>query len=272
MQNIHSYLVSSSSSEDPESVLEKDPDFLGKKSVYTSIRTYDKKAFRLDEHLLRLKHSARLLGFEVLYPVEWIRGEIHLLIERSDENPQFLRITATPSNLVIISRPLTIDESIYQGVTVSTVQMEREQVEAKTFPDQAMRDAFQNAVENGHHDVLLVNKEGHLTEGSRSNMLWIKGDCLYFCSHSLGGITQAEVIRCAQELFETGHIIRIEKVTEGLSLDDIKNVDEMFITQTSRGIIPVIRVNEIQIGGGTVGPKTKALRNQFHQHILHFAS
>jgi branched-chain amino acid aminotransferase len=268
MQQIHTYLIPEGASEDPDGILEKDEDYQNRKAVYTSIRTYDGKPYMMDEHLIRLKFSARLLDFEISHPFEVVRLRISELITSSVEETQFLKITATPSNLVIISRPLTIDDSIYNGVSVLTTNMQRENVQAKTFPTIEMKRVYHEAHEQGHHDVFLLDKDENITEGSRSNVMWIKGSILYWCAHALSGITQAEVIRCAIDFFDEGIITRVEKVHEGLPLSELSEIDELFLTQTSRGIVPVTQVNDVVIGNGKVGPKTKALRTTFHQNIL----
>jgi branched-subunit amino acid aminotransferase/4-amino-4-deoxychorismate lyase len=270
LQSIHSYFISPGTSDDPEDVLANDKNFQKGKAVYTSIRTYEGKAFRLDEHLLRLKNSARLLGFEILYPVDQIKKAINNLISINPNDEQFLRITATPKNLVLISRHLEIDESIYEGVSTSTTDLQRTKVKAKTFPSKEMKEVYTSATDDGHHDVLILNADGNITEGSRSNVLWIKDDTLYWCPDALSGITQIETFRCAVELFKDGALKHIEEAPKGLPITELHNIDEIFLTQTSRGIIPVTRVDDHQISDGKPGLITKALRVQFNRRILDF--
>ncbi len=269
MQQIYTYFVPKGSSEDPDGVLKNDADYQLGKAVYTSIRTYAGKPFRLEKHMLRLQASAQLLGIELKHPLEEIKKALQVLVSKNTKTEHFLKISLTPNNVVIISRPLHIDESIYKGVSLGVAELEREIVEAKTFPTENIKMAYEKAALSGHHDVLLVDKKGNITEGSRSNILWIKGNALYFCSHALGGITQEEVIRCAADLFDTGIIECIQKTSTGLPLDELGNIDELFLTQTSRGIVPVTRVGDISIANGKVGPKTLILRQQFQKNTQH---
>lgn len=266
MQELNTYWVPEGASDDPEGVLANDQAHQAGKSVYTSLRTYDHKPFHMEKHLQRLVFSSKKMGFELLVPGHSIQKAVIDLIQRHPTQEQFLRVTATPKHVVIISRPLEIDDSIYQGVSVGLAQLQRDAdtIQAKTFPTEAIAEAYLAAAQQGQHDVLLVDEEGCITEGSRSNVLWKKGDILYWCSHALAGITQAEVLEVAQDLFPKGLIASVEETSEGLAVDELDEVDELFITQTSRGIIPVTHVERQVIGDGNPGPVTLALSALFH--------
>ncbi len=270
MQTIHCYLVPEGASEDPDGILENDPNY-PKNAVYTSIRTYNSRAFEIDHHLIRLKKSAKIKEFVVSPTMIAIRQHVERLIEESSEETQFLKITVTPNHLVIISRPLHVDESIYSGVSVVTKNLVRHDVFAKSFPDAKIKSAYQEAHESGHHDVLLVNNEGLITEGSRSNLLWIQGNKLFYCTDALKGVTQANVLRCFKQLQSENPELKLEK-SDGLPIDELDQVDEIFITQTSRGLIPVGEVNGMKIGDGHPGPQTKVLLEAFRKLVIERSS
>ncbi len=270
MQSIHSYIVVEGESEDPDELLSNDGNY-PEKAVYTSMRTYNSRAFELDHHLIRLKQSARLMGFKIFPTLLQIRQQVEQLIEQSPEETQFLKITATPDHLVIVTRPLHIDEKIYDGVSVVTKNLSRTQVRIKSFPDKKMQESYQSATADGHHDVLLVNDQGLITEGSRSNFLWITGNSLHWCSDALEGITQANVMKCFKTLQREQPELQL-KMTPGLPEDNLSTVDELFITQTSRGLIPVTEVNGIHIGNGKPGRLTKTLLEAFRKHVITLSS
>jgi len=249
-------------SADFEALLDQDQDY-PEKSVYTSIRTYDGKTFRLDAHLVRLLSSARLMGFTLRWPLEAVRSMILRLVQASEHDPQFLKVVATPSSLYALSRPLQIDHAIYKGVSVGVVDYVRDHVKAKWIPEDELTSQYEQAAKAGYHDVLLRNSEEKLTEGSRSNLLWIIGDTLYWCDQALSGITQAAVIEWVQQ----SRPLKVVK-TDGLPMDQLGDIDELFLSQTSRGVVPIVQVGDQEIGSGKVGTETKAIMQLFHQQIL----
>lgn len=221
-----------------------------KKAVYDSIRTYGKKPFCIDEHLKRLKNSASLLGFELPETLESIQKKILHDINTAPFEPIFLKVIATPDNVWIEIRPLLIDPSIYKGVRVMTVNCTRDLVKCKKMYAPEVEAAYEKAVSQGYYEALLMDEHGYITEGTRSNILWVSSNTLFFCDHALSGITQAAVLKIAKE---KGVSIREAK----LHFDELSACDELFLTQTSRGIVPI----------GNPGPITTMLMQSFD--LLH---
>lgn len=232
-----------------------------------SIRTYGKKPFRLDKHIKRLLRSAEAIGKPLPGGIlRFIREWIFKIIEEAPFDPQFLRITATPNKVLIVSRELEIDPTIYEGVEVMAAGLKREDnIYAKTANRETLEKAYKLAEARGDFECLLVNRKGEITEGTRSNVLWVRRGTLYWCPYALEGITQEEVIRLA----ESQEIpIPVQRNYQGgLHLNDLDYVQEIFLTQTSRGIVPVTRINNRKIGTGEVGPVTYLLMEKFKELI-----
>jgi branched-subunit amino acid aminotransferase/4-amino-4-deoxychorismate lyase len=240
---------------EPE-ILKSDSDY-PEKSVYTSIRTYGKKPFRLEEHLRRLQESARLEGFELPQTVDQIRMWVLELLAKNHSGEKFIKIIATTKNIVINSRELVHDGEIYKGVRVVTKPVVRDNVKAKYSHVEAQTKAYQEAFEEKAYEALLLNQEKNvITEGSRSNVLWIKDGVLYWCNEALSGITQAEVKKLAEKA-------NIPVKESSLHVDELETIDELFLTQTSKGIVPITSVNEKNIGDGNVGTLTQRLMRAF---------
>lgn len=240
---------------EPE-ILKTDADF-PMRSVYTSVRTYEKKPFRLDDHLRRLQESARLDGFELPQTIDQIRIWIAELLEKIHSGEQFIKIIATPQNILINSRVLVFDEKIYEGVRVISQPVKRSNVKAKISAREDLEKAYQAAIDDHAYEALLYDEERNvLTEGSRSNILWIKGGVLHWCNEALSGITQKTVLEVAQQL-------GIPTQQSVLLFDEIAEVDEIFLTQTSKGIVPVTAFGSMKLRDGSVGPLTKKLMQGF---------
>lgn len=236
-------------------------------SVYDSIRTYHKKPFRLEQHLQRLKNSAELLDFELPESLECITKKVLQEVEAAEFDPQFLKVIATPKNIFLENRPLIIDDTVYKGVKVISVSLSRDLVKCKRVRNPGLEEAYGQALSQENYEALLCRCEPsagpsprdphrYLTEGTRSNILWFKKGTLFYCDHALSGITQTEVIRLADQLS-----IRVSQGV--LPYDSLKEIDELFLTQTTRGIVPVLMIDQVSIGNGKSGEKTKLLMEHF---------
>ncbi|MCU0363443.1 MAG: aminotransferase class IV [Bacteroidales bacterium] len=114
------------------------------------------------------------------------------------------------------------------------------------------------ASSKGFGEFIFV-RNGHVTEGSHSNMFFVFGDTVFTHPESrliLSGITRRNVIRMAAEAG-----IRIRE--EAVKLTDIKIADEAFITNTSAEVTPVTGIDGIKVGSGLPGPLTKRLMDSF---------
>jgi branched-chain amino acid aminotransferase len=99
---------------------------------------------------------------------------------------------------------------------------------------------------------LLVRK-GRILEGLTSNFFYLTGGKLGTAAHGvLNGVTRRQVIKIARES-------HMEVLYRSLQLVDISAIDEAFLTSSSRGIVPIVTINEKHIGFGGVGQGTQRL-------------
>jgi branched-subunit amino acid aminotransferase/4-amino-4-deoxychorismate lyase len=110
------------------------------------------------------------------------------------------------------------------------------------------------------HEAIL-RTDGEMTEGSRSNIFAVRrGElCTPPSDRVLAGITRDIVIRLS---LDAGY--RASEVP--LSLMELSQFDEFFITSTSMHIIPVVRIGGALVGDGRVGPVTTDLLDRFEQY------
>ena len=105
----------------------------------------------------------------------------------------------------------------------------------------------------------MLNREGYLTEGTVSNIFFVRKGCLFTPSHKTGllkGITRQVVLELAQSAGM--------KIGENLFFPaDLEKADECFLTNTSMEVMPVTRVGKRRIGRGKPGPVTLKLRKAF---------
>lgn len=247
--------------------------------VFDYTRSYRGKPFKLHEHILRLERSAQAI--ELVLP--WSTAELEAIVQATfDRNPYpdaGIRIVATggpstdfmtpqgkPSLLVMIT-PITSSATQAQaeGVKVTTVEMDRILPTVKSINYMNAVIAVEAAKAQGAVEAIYRTKEGLITEGTRANLFVFKGRQLITPKTDvLAGITRAVVLEIAEDDFE---------LVEGpLAYADIVNgaVDEVFITSSTKEILPVVQVDGSQIGNGQPGPLTLKLIDLFHTYVENY--
>lgn len=245
-------------------------------SVFESLRTYDRRPFHLQEHLRRLYHSAALIELEVPYEQSFIANVIQEVIERNPYKHATIRILVTggesedgilPSSqpvLAVLITPLEERdmERFAQGIKLITTHLQRVSPEAKTANYVAAVRSLKEAARRNAADALFVNEQGHVLEGTRSNFFVFRGDTLITPKAGvLMGVTRNVVLELAQDRFA------IEE--RPILLEELSQIDEAFITSSSKEITPVVRIDDIAIGNGKPGPRTYELEQRFIELINH---
>jgi branched-chain amino acid aminotransferase len=119
--------------------------------------------------------------------------------------------------------------------------------------------AAQQAMKRGGFEAVMRNYRGELTECTQSNLFIVKnGTALTppLESGLLPGITR-------EFLFEIGREIGVDVREQVLRDDDLLGADEAFLTSTTREVLPIVAVDEQEIGAGSPGPLTQKLLNAF---------
>lgn len=114
---------------------------------------------------------------------------------------------------------------------------------------------------NGYDDILLIDEDGNIAEGPTTNVfLCTAGGTLRTPpeTHVLLGVTRRSIIDIA---IHDG--LKVEEVP--IRPDDLMNAPEVFVTGTSAGVWPVIRIDDKAVGDAEVGPVTRNLRDRFKE-------
>src|SRR3989344_5668234 len=144
---------------------------------YETIRVANKIPYFLLDHIERLGESARIIGLEHPFLGEAIEKHISGLIKKNEvetANLKMLLIGAQKSEdaqlFIMCLNPLFPDKKLYrEGASFVTYEYERAFPHAKTLNMLQSYLAYRNAKENGAYDALLINREGRITEGTRTN-------------------------------------------------------------------------------------------------------
>jgi branched-chain amino acid aminotransferase len=259
-----------------------DRGFLYGDSIFETVRTLEGRPFHLRDHIERLAWSAERTGIrlplgpaelatemERLFAEAQARGlgpelSIRIMVTRG-EGPLGLDPTeAQDPRRIAFIQPLRPppDAAYRDGVAVVTQTSYRpsdaaEGAKVGNYLESIL--AIRRARETGAHEALIVDGRGRVLEGTTSNVFIVRGTSLLTPPASLGilpGITRKLVLAVAPDAGLTA-----EEAT--LTLDDVRGADEVFLTSTIRGVLPVVKVDDAMIGNGKPGPMTRAIRAAF---------
>ena len=227
--------------------------------LYETFRTLDFKPVFLQPHLDRLFSSADQIGLNIDYSKLDISNMLSKVIHDFQDPNQRVRILAVPNKLIVYTSYLNLDPSIYNGVSVITVETSRVHPEIKTTDYRICLTAWETAKDAGCFEAILMDSNGILFEGSRSNIFWIINNKVFTRKGDvLPGITRQTIINRSPFPVEFGI----------LQKNAISKIDEYFLTNSGSGIIPVTYLNGEKIGDGFVGKITCQLLRQYNEWIV----
>jgi len=226
--------------------------------LYETFRTLDHRPVFLEPHLGRLFKSAQITGLKIQYTRFEILEMIELVISEFPDPNQRVRILAVPEKLIVYTTSLDLDNSIYEGVSTITVKGIRETPDVKTTNYNVCLDAWTKAVKMGCFEAILTDEDGHVFEGSRSNIFWVKnGEIFTRKGDVLPGITRQTVITNSPVTVSFGK----------LNQNEFESLDELFLTNSGSGVVPIIKVNSAPIGDGNPGPITQQLKTIYKEWL-----
>lgn len=227
--------------------------------VYTVARTFfGDRALLLDAHLDRLEESARLVGIPLRLDRARLRAALRDLLHRAGYPDAKFRITvpyAHPDQIYLALEPYrpVPDAIMRQGAHVITVPAMRTNPDAKTTDWMTQRRAAYENLPPGVYEGVMVSKDGCLLEGLSSNIYGVLDGVLRTAGDGvLAGITRRAMYEIAPQ------VLPVRPVP--LHINDIPSVTEAMLTSSSRGIVPITRINEQPVGDGTVGPVVRRLQ------------
>ena len=220
-------------------------------AAFETIRVYGGTPFLLDEHLVRLRHSADALALE---PPDGAR-ELAMLAVSAAPPDHVLRLYRTSDALVATAAelPAGLEEVRARGIAVRTFEVGVPPTllgGAKTTSYGLSFAARREAERQGADDALLLG-DGLVLEAATANVWWRRGHTLYTPTVGAGvlpGVTRA-------------FLCGLEPVTEGaFPLDDLQAADEAFTTSSVREVMPIVEVDGARIGDGRPGPAAARLQ------------
>ena len=242
--------------------------------VFDLLRTYRGKPCFLSEHIDRLLASARSIGLELPWRHDEICRVALETLSRNDLDEANIRIIVTggssddfmspagkPRLLVLVTPLPRLPGHWYRrGIKVITRKIRRVNPGAKSINYLAAAMALRQAQARGAVEVLYLDEDDHVLEGTTSNVFAIiEGRLVTPEQGILSGITRKVVLEIA-----AGHF-PVE--CRGLPRQELLKAQEIFITGTGKGLVPVVDVDGTRIGDGRPGPATARIVTLFEARL-----
>lgn len=219
--------------------------------IYEVLRIVKGIPLFLQDHLERFYHSAQLAGKTIPFSENQINDLLKKLIEKNEVSEGNILISCKINlKSFFIKHSYPTAEMYNNGVSCGILKAERENPNAKVFQTTVRQRADEMLAENGFYEVLLADHFDNITEGSRSNVFFIKGNQLVTSPGSkvLLGITRQKTLQMACDL-------KIKINEREVNFNELKIFDAAFITGTSPKILPIR-----QIDGFTFNPHNEIVR------------
>lgn len=207
--------------------------------IYEVLRVKDGIPLFLEDHLQRLKKSAEIAQQKIPYSEKRIEELLYILIETNKVSEGNILISYEISmKAFFISHSYPTEEMYKSGVVCGILDAERENPNAKVFQAAVRQKANKMIEEKGFYEVLLADANGHITEGSRSNVFFVHDEKIVTTPGSkvLLGITR-------QKAIELAGMLNIDVVEKEISYNELQKFEAVFLTGTSPKILPIQQIN-----------------------------
>jgi branched-subunit amino acid aminotransferase/4-amino-4-deoxychorismate lyase len=256
--------------------------------VFETIRCEEGQLLFHVAHLARLARNARLVEIPWNQNPEHLLEICHQALDANGLKRGRLRITLTRGELA--GSPEIRDAMTAPTLIVSTAPIDQEAIDAVrkrgwqatvvTFPinhrsplAQVKSTSYQErllarrqATRNGYDEGLMLNTDGLLAEGVMTNLFLVKGNRLVTPpveDGALPGVVRLKVGLIASR-------IGMEYVEESITVQDLMEADEAFMTNAVLEIIPLVKVDGRPIAAGTPGEKTARLYSEHRRDVEMF--
>lgn len=250
--------------------------------VFEGMRSYGGRVFRLEEHLERLWQSAKSIWLEIPIDRQEMAKAVNDTLQVNGIQDGYIRLVVTRGagslgldpnrtsdpQVIIITDSITLyPPELYENgleiVTVSTIRNHpaalSPRVKSLNYLNNIM--AKLEGLQAGCVEALMLNHRGEVAECTGDNIFLVSDGALLTPPIDAGileGITRGVAIELAQSAN-----INVREIP--LTKHDVYVADECFLTGSAAEVIPVVKVDNREIGSGKPGPITKNLISKFRE-------
>jgi len=261
-----------------------DRGFLYGDSVYETMRTAGGWPLELDRHLRRLRRSGDGIGLTIPFSDEHLADAVARTHAASGNDESYVRLVVTRGSgpvaidprhgehplMVVLVKPLELPaaEEYVHGISAVIVGITKN---AGTSLDPTIKSgnylnnilALRQAIAQGGQDAIMCSPEGAVSEGATSNVFMVAGGQLetpHLRTGLLPGITR-------QAIFDLAEALGLSVGETRMSPDHLRSAQEVFLTSSVRGIMPVTQLDGVVVGTGEAGPLTVRLQAAYRDYV-----
>ncbi len=259
-------------------------------AIFGGIRGYWNEAeeelfiFRPEDHFQRFFNSAKLMVMDIgLTKDELVHIAVELLQKEGFRQDCYLRPMAYFADEIIgvklhdLQTEVTLfsvpfDKYVANDTGAHVTFSSWRRVDDNAIPARAkVAGAYVNtafiktdAVRSGYDEALVLNQDGHISEGSAENIFMMRDGVLFtplITDNILEGITRRTVIELAEQ--ELG----LKVVPRSIDRTEVYICDELFMTGTAAQVTAITRVDHRLVADGKMGPVTAKLRKLYDDAV-----
>ncbi len=248
--------------------------------VFEGIRAYNRRVFRLREHMERLYDGAETIRLKIPLTKDFFQGKIIETLKINNLNDAYIRAVVTrgpgdlgldprkcarPTVFIITDKITLYPESFYKNGLAISIAKTRRNHPSSLDPRIKSLNYLNNilgkieAIDSGTVEAVMLSVEGFVAECTGDNIFVYKDGRLMTPLSELGalrGITQQAVIELAGKM-------GIATVFVKMLPEELSSADECFLTGTAAEVIPVVKIANKIIGDGKPGKITGQLSRDF---------
>ena len=248
--------------------------------VWEGIRLHKRTLIHLDDHLDRLFSGAKSIAMDIgvsqdeiaealqkTINVNDMDSDVHirLIVSRGIKKTpyQHPKVTLGKPTVVIIPEYKKASEEIKKvGLTLATVKTKRDHLiqdpRINSLSKHNCISACIEADQLGVDEGLMLDPYDFVSTCNSTNFFIVRDEEVWTSTgeYCLNGVTRGSIIRLCKEY-------DIPVYEKNFNVEDVHTADEVFVTGTFAGVIPVISVDGKIIGNGTRGSITESLQNWY---------
>ena len=238
--------------------------------------------FKLDAHIDRFFASARLINLNIPIRPEGMKKIIYRTLAKNKLLDAYIRLAVTrgsgeiglspslcpePTIFIIVNKLKNIPDSAYKKGVKIIISKTRKNIPEALNPQIKSANFLNNilakieADRDNAFEAIMLNSKGFITEGTVSNVFFVRKGVLKtpgLKSGILSGITRSAVLELAA-------ISGIETEQGFYRPEDLYEAEEIFLTNTSAGVLPVSKIGKFPVSGGF--RLTSLLRSLYLEHL-----
>jgi len=238
--------------------------------AFDFLKVVNRRPFYPERHIERFFASMQLLRIRIDESVAEVRALVDSIASGANAVTYGLKFFAVPmseqltndglyqADLFIfpVEIPAHSREFYEEGSKLITFEYHRFLPEVKSTNYLASVYWEKEVRRSGAIEPLFVS-QGKVLETARSNCFFAKnGSFVTNETNVLKGVTRSVVLDLAKELNVSVHV-------RDFTLEELKSADEVFVTSTTKGVAPIVQVDDTKIGIGKVGPLSTKLLNAY---------